>query len=218
MTTSIYILYVTDSTVKISENMKTYDKGFPPLYFPIIGLNKYPMIWIGTTHYTELQSVIYDKRSCYTKFKNQLRYWKDFMELFKYVELNQNGSNLVIDIHKLDSSDDPEISRSLLMKQFNLYRLYYGNSLVSMDQDSKRLIEDIAKGFPIISKPVKRTVFEPSIPKETRLLITRKNYEKTHRQQINDKNKRYYERHKEELKEKRQAKAALENAAQVVEP
>jgi len=218
MDTTIYVLYVTDTSVKVPDNLKIHDTGFPPLFFPIIGLNKYPVVWIGKTLYDEIESVIYDKRSCYTKFKNQTRYWKDYMELFRYVELNQNGSNLVVGIHKLESTDDSDKSNDLLMKHFKNYRLYYGNTLVSMDQDSKRLIENIVNSSQIKVLPKSKMVFEPDIPLEDRRRITRKNYEKNHREQRIEKNKKYYEEHKEELKQKRLEKAALENAAQVVEP
>jgi hypothetical protein len=214
ISSNIFVMYVCNETIKLPEVLKQI--SFPSLSFSVSGLNKYPRIWIGTTHYEQIQSVIYDKRSCYTKFKNHIRYHKDYMEIFKYIEL-MNGIEFSVGIHKLDSSDDPVILERLLMKYLREYRIYYGDSLICSDQEIKKLLEKSVKCDPPVIKPVK-LVFEPDVPVEDRRRISRNNYEKNHRQQRIDKNKKYYEHHKEELKQKRQAKAALENAAQVVEP
>ena len=217
MATNIFLMYVCNNTLKFPESLKQYDKGYPILSFPLIGLNKYPILWIGTTHYEQLQSVIYDKRSCYVKFKNHNRYHKDFMDLFKYIDM-VTGTDCSVGIHKLDSSDDPIILERLLMKYLKEYRIYYGDSLICSDPETKKLLDKSVKLEPEVLKKIPKMVFEPGVPIDERRRITRRNYEKTHREKINEKNKRYYEKHKEDIKEKRQAKAALENAAQVVEP
>jgi len=217
MNFNIFLMYVCNNTLKFPESLKQHDKGYPSLSFPLIGLNKYPILWIGTTNYEQLQSVIYDKRSCYAKFKNHTRYHKDFMDLFKYIEL-MNNTECSVCIHKLDSSDDPIVLERLLMKYLKEYRIYYGDSLICSDPETKKLLDKSVKLEPEVVKPIPKLVFEPGVPLEERRIITRKNYEKNHREQINEKNKRYYEKHKESIREKRLAKAALENAAQIVEP
>jgi len=206
-------MYVCNETIKIPESIK--HTGFPSLSFQVVGINKYPRVWIGTTHYEQIQSVIYDKRSCYSKFKNHIRYHKDYMELFKYIEL-MNGIEFSVGIHKLDSSDDVVVLERLLMKYLKEYRIYYGDGLICSDPETKRLLEQSLKSDPPVVKPVAKLVFEPEVPVEERRRLSRKNYEKNHREQRTNKNKKYYEQHKEILKEKRLAKAALANAAQVV--
>ena len=70
----IYLLYLTQSA------------NIPTLTF---GNNlKFPLLWVGSTESPNLDNVIYDKRSCYIKFKKYIRYYRDYMELFKYQDLN----------------------------------------------------------------------------------------------------------------------------------
>ena len=75
MASSIYVLYIVDT--KLTENVPT--AGWCPT------VHSFPLMWISHSTSLNLSNIVYDKRSTYIKFKNQKRYYSEYMELFKYI-------------------------------------------------------------------------------------------------------------------------------------
>ena len=114
---TVYILYVDDPSVPVSPGIDITSKG------TVLNFNtkRFPLLWIGSTESLKLDNIIYDKKSSYLKFKNQKRYYRSFMDLFKYVEQqHESNPNLVIKIHSLET-DVTDID-SVIKKYLLIYR------------------------------------------------------------------------------------------------
>ena len=210
---TVYILYVDDPSVPVSPGIDITSKG------TVLNFNtkRFPLLWIGSTESLKLDNIIYDKKSSYLKFKNQKRYYRSFMDLFKYVEQqHESNPNLVIKIHSLET-DVTDID-SVIKKYLLIYRLRYGTNMVISDPKHKLMVEEYVTKISTLS--FSRIVYDPAVPADERKKLSNQKYIDTHRERLNAKSKRYYERNKEKLKEKRDAKKAerlalIENNAQI---
>jgi len=216
----LYMCYIDNLDVIIKQ-------GYPIMSSYVSKSNKYPLIWIGKSSKIEsdLQTILYDKRSCYNRYKNKTRFFCEYMLLFKYLE--DHPGNFKIKIHKL-SDDDTQLFKLKL-----LYRLFYGNNLLLDDTFidtthnfiTKMSKSDDLKNFPDLPpvvEPVVESVVEPVIDSvvesvvkpvvELKLLslqerhrISQKKWQTTNKLKVNGKCARYYQRNKDRLKEKRDA-------------
>jgi len=193
--TSIYILYVHDKSIKSPVT-------FPELQFinPLI----YPLLWIGTTTCVNISNVIYDKRSTFTKFKNQKRYYIEYMDLFKYLDTHAFNSDLTIEIKSLETNiPSVELVNSRLAHYLTNYRLFYGSNLI-LNKEYRVFLTDTSKRFETVVPD--REKYDESVPSDERKKQSFKKYSDKFREKINAKSRRYYESHKAELKAKRDAK------------
>jgi len=203
---TVYMLYVEDSSIPVPVESDILSP------FPV-NTRRYPVLWLGSSSVQNLDNVIYDKRSSYNKFKNQKRYYRSFMDIFKYMEQHSEGNpNLFIKLHTLEK--DVTDIESVIKKYILMYCLAYGNNLIKTDPKHKCIIEEHIKK--IGNNEFSRAVYDTSLSLEERKKLSNEKYQNTHRKRLNEKSKRYYERNKEILKEKREAKklAAIENTAQ----
>jgi len=177
--TTIILLYIIDGTVKSKDVLE--------LSFPVS--MKHPLLWIGTTTSMNTNSVIYDKRSTYIKFKNQKRYYSEYMELFKYIDLHESLlSPYTVSLITLEAGiPTKELVQDRLMHYLHTYRIYYGDRLV-LSPDYRRLIEAQLKLF-------ENRVPEPLTPTDDE-----------RRERLKAKSKRYYARHKDLIKARRDQK------------
>jgi len=208
---TVYILYVEDPSIPVGPCTEITSKS-TELNF---NTKRFPMLWIGSTESLKLDNIIYDKKSSYLKFKNQKRYYRSFMDLFKYVEhQHESNPNLVIKIHSLETNvTDVD---SVIKKYLLIYRLRYGTNVILSDPKHKLMVEEYVTKISTLS--FCRIVYDPSLPVDERKKLSNQKYIDTNRERLNAKSKRYYERNKEKLKEKRDAKkasviAVIENTA-----
>ena len=142
-------------------------------------------MWIGTTTSVNTGSVLYDKRSTYMKFKNQKRYYSEYMELFKFIDTHDYiPTHLKTCFHNLESDVDSDLINGRLMNYLFYYRVYYGD----------RLILNPSYLF-LIEKQLK--LFKESVPEPFTLTSDER------RARLNAKSKRYYSRNKEAIKARR---------------
>ena len=200
---TVYILYVEDSLFVNSPST-------------ILGLGigdtrKFPILCLCTSTGANIDNVVYDKRSCYLKFKNQKRYYRYYMDIFKYIDSRPESNGLLVKTQIL-GSDISDISlNSYIKKMVILFRLRFGNSFVITDSSHKIFLDEHIK---IVNDPTtERIKFESDVSKEERKQISAQKYSDTNREKLNAKSRRYYERNKELIKQKRLAKNA-ENTAQ----
>jgi len=205
MSSSIYLLYLCDSNVKS-------ESTYPELkWAPYISSNQsFPLMWISHSASLNLSNIVYDKRSTYIKFKNQKRYYSEYMELFKYIDNNTNPY-LSVKLHTLEIDiPNKQILNARLGWYLHLYRVYYGERLL-LNPEYRGLIDTR-----LTQLTSDRLVFEPDVPPAERKKQSSQKYAETHRDRLNAKSKRYYERNKLRLKEKRDAAKLLEPTVEPV--
>jgi len=190
-----FMMYVVDKSVAVGE-----ESALPELNPGIVKTNKYPCIVFGYTTVEDLDTVLKDRRSLYAQFKNHKRYYKDYMEVFKYVDkMNQNG-NLTVNIRKLGTNNDKNELLESMYTTVIKYRLFYGSSC-KVDEWLVAIASlNMDVGF---SKVV---VVPKVMTSEEKRKISRKRYEDKVRDTLREKSKNYYATHKEELAEKRRIK------------
>ena len=179
--TTIILLYVVDSTVTPS---LPPERNFPSLHFQ--DKARYPLMWMGTTTSVNTESVIYDKRSTYIKFKNQKRYYSEYMELFKFIDSNDYIPTHLKVCLKIIETEIPtkELVQDRLMHHLFFYRFYHGDRLI-LNTHYRFLIEEHLK------------LFEERVPEATCVTDDQR------RARLNAKSKRYYARNKEAIKARR---------------
>ena len=201
----VYVLYTSCERVHLS-GTEVLPLDIPLLDFNLT--NRFGLLYIGSTKSETLNTIIYDKRGSYVKCGDHQRYYRPFMDIFKYQERNPE---FCIGVHLLESSVPDDQLNTILNKYLVRYRLIYGDRLI-LDGNIKKMLIDYTN----VDHHV-REVYGPSIPKAERQVLSRKKYEDHHRDRLNAKSKRYYESHKEILKAKRAAKnvipAVVDNTA-----
>ena len=189
-----FMMYVVDKSVVAG------DSTVPELNPMISKTKKYPCIVFGYTTVEDLDTVLKDRRSLYGQFKNHKRYYKDYMEVFKYVDkMNQNG-NLTVNIRKLETNNNKNELLESMYTTVIKYRLYYGDACQMDEWLSAIASLNMDVGF---SKVV---VVPKVMTSEEKRKISRKRYEDKVRDTLREKSKNYYATHKEELAEKRRMK------------
>jgi hypothetical protein len=171
---------------------ETVDSSYDLCSFP--DSLKYPLLWIGTSMSGSVDNIIYDKRSIYNKCKNQKRYYSEYMEIFKYVERFEtplHPFSVKMNILETDILTK-EILEERLMHYLLQYRVYHGDRLVLNPHYRMLLgLKITIRGEPL---PILHDI---------------------RRERQNAKSKRYYLKHKEVIKARREQKklALIENTA-----
>jgi hypothetical protein len=199
-----FMMYVRDNSVT-----KVKDEGVPKLDIWTVENLKYPCIVFGYTTVEELSTVISDRRGVYNKFKSHSRYYKEYMEVYRYVDNSEKPENLTIEILLLGENNDKNVMMESLYSTIIKYRLFYGDLVYA-----KEYIHIMSKMKLNIGLEKEIIVQKVLTPGEKRK-ISRKRYEDSVRDKLREKSKAYYALHKEELAEKRRQKNAVQGAAGV---
>jgi len=169
-------------------------------------------IVFGYTTLNSMQRVLVDRRSVYTKFKNQKRYYKDYMEVYRYTDPGDNKNynpRLNVFIKLMDKVIGEENLRDALDLMIIKHKLLYGD--VVANKVNKSIVERVIFKDPPEQEPAPKP--EPLLTSAEKRKLSRKKYEDSIREKLRQKSKDYYAANKEVLREKRLAKeaAAAEN-------
>jgi hypothetical protein len=194
---TVYLLYIQEIKTKSTDTQDGPNACFPASPVSSFSL-KYPLMWFGTTTCINLSNTISDKKGVYTKFKNQSRYYKEFMELFKYLD-NHSSIDCPYGIYL------KVIERGILAENLELklrhhlfvYRMFYGSALILSNEYRVLLQKELDQ---CVSKKVVSTDLEDQ------------------RKRMNEKSRKYYEKNKAKIKAKRDSKksAVIANTAQLI--
>jgi hypothetical protein len=186
----VFVMYVVDSGVD-SESQ------YPELKIEVAESGKYPVVVLGYTTVSSVDTVIKDRRSIYNKFKHHNRYYKEYMDVFKYCESNETG---VVDIHELATADNKASMMESLFEYVIKYKFFYGDRCSAREYILK--IESMN-----ISVGVKKVVEVPKVlTSAEKRKISRKRYEDSVRDSLREKSRNYYAENKDSLSEKRRLK------------
>jgi len=202
---TIYLLYLHDCSVpNITAETPEYSFNLGRVF---------PMLWIGVSTSVNISNIIYEKRAVYKHFKTQKRYYNEYMDLFKYLDNNAHNVDLSIEIMSLESGlPTNEIINDRLSHHLFIYRIFYGCNLI-LNKEYRDFLTIFTKRASLL-EPL-RLHHDPSVPPEERKKLSAKKYTETHREKLNAKSRRYYQRNKELIKEKRLSKIAeISNTAQ----
>jgi hypothetical protein len=186
----VFVMYVVDSGVES-------ESEYPELKIEVAESGKYPCLVLGYTTVSSVGTVIKDRRSIYNKFKHHNRYYKEYMDVFKYCESNETG---VVDIHELATTDNKASMMDLLFEYVIKYKFFYGDRCNAREYILKIESMNISVG---VKKVVEVPVVLTSAEKRK---ISRKRYEDSVREKLREKSRNYYSLNKEELSEKRRLK------------
>jgi hypothetical protein len=167
-------------------------------------------IVFGYTTLNSMQRVLVDRRSVYTKFKNQKRYYKDYMEVFKYTDSSDNkhyNPKLEVYIKRMEKVIGEENLSDALNLMIIKHTLLYGDTVAN--KVNKSIIQRVILKEPVIPVPAPKP--EPVLTSAEKRKLSRKKYEDSIREKLRQKSKDYYAANKEALREKRLAKEAAEN-------
>jgi hypothetical protein len=192
------MMYVRDNSVT---NVK--DEGVPKLEVAVAESMKYPCIVFGYTTVEELSTVISDRRGVYNKFKSHTRYYKEYMEVYKYVDNSEKPENLTIEILLLGENNDKNVMMETLHSNIIKYRLFYGDLVYA--KDYILIMSKMKLNIGLEKEIIVQKVLTPGEKRK----ISRKRYEDSVRDKLREKSKAYYALHKEELAEKRRQKNAV---------
>jgi hypothetical protein len=165
---------------------------------------KYPCIVFGYTTVEELSTVISDRRGVYNKFKSHTRYYKEYMEVYKYVDNSEKPENLTIEILLLGENNDKNVMMETLHSNIIKYRLFYGDLVYA--KDYILIMSKMKLNIGLEKEIIVQKVLTPGEKRK----ISRKRYEDSVRDKLREKSKAYYALHKEELAEKRRQKNAVQ--------
>jgi hypothetical protein len=173
-------------------------------------------IVFGYTTLNSMQRVLVDRRSVYTKFKNQKRYYKDYMEVYRYTDPGDNKNynpRLNVFIKLMDKVTGEKSVNESMNLMIIKHKLLYGD--VVINRVDKSIIERVLLKDPLEQKagPVLVPEQEQVLTSAEKRKLSRKKYEDSIREKLRQKSKDYYAANKEILREKRLAKeaAAAEN-------
>jgi hypothetical protein len=169
-------------------------------------------IVFGYTSLNSMSRVVLDRRSMYVKFKNQRRYYKDYMEVFKYTDPGDTlhyNPRLNVYIKLMEKVTDEKKLNDTMNLMIIKYKLRYGDAVVNNVNNS--IIDRVILKEPVILVPKPEPA--PELTSAEKRKLSRKKYEDSIREKLRQKSKDYYAANKEILREKRLAKeaAAAEN-------
>ena len=186
----MFVMYVVDSGVDSKSE-------YPELKLEVAESGKYPVVVLGYTGVESVHTVIKDRRSIYNKFKHHNRYYKEYMEVFRYSERSTTG---VVDIHELATADNKASMMQLLFEYVIKYKFFYSDSCKAREYILKIESMNIEVG-------VNKVVEVPkTLTSAEKRKISRKRYEDSVRDSLREKSRNYYAENKKELSEKRRLK------------
>ena len=186
----VFVMYVVESG-------NTNKSEYPELKLEVAESGKYPVVVLGYTGVESVGTVIKDRRSIYNKFKHHNRYYKEYMEVFRYCERSTTG---VVDIHELATADNKASMMDLLFEYVIKYKFFYGDRCSAREYILKIESMNISVG---VKKVVEVPVVLTSAEKRK---ISRKRYEDSVRDSLREKSRNYYSLNKDSLSEKRRLK------------
>jgi len=186
----VFVMYVVESG-------NTNKSEYPELKLEVAESGKYPCLVLGYTGVESVGTVIKDRRSIYNKFKHHNRYYKEYMEVFRYCERSTTG---VVDIHELATADNKASMMDSLFEYVIKYKFFYGDRCSAREYILK--IESMN-----ISVGVHKVVEVPKVlTSAEKRKISRKRYEDSVREKLREKSRNYYAENKDSLSEKRRLK------------
>jgi hypothetical protein len=191
---NLFMMYVKDSSVKFIETPVPEPKVL------VAESMKFPCVVFGYTTVDELNLVMKDRKGLYVQFKKHNRYYKEYMEVFKYMDKHSSNEFLTTEILLLSSHEDKKEMLDSLYSYVIKYKLCYSEKCLAREYALEMEKLNINVGF---SKVVEVPKVLTSAEKRK---ISRKRYEDSVREKLREKSKNYYAEHKEELSEKRRLK------------
>ena len=188
------MMYVKDSSVKFA------GAEVPEPKVLVAESGKFPCVVFGYTTVDQLNLVMKDRKGLYVQFKKHNRYYKEYMEVFKYMEKHSSNEFLTTEIIQLGSYEDKKVMLDSLYSYVIKYKLCYSDKCVAREYALEMEMLNIDVGF---SKVV---VVPKVLTSAEKRKISRKRYEDSVRDKLREKSKNYYAEHKEELSEKRRLK------------
>jgi len=188
------MMYVKDCSVKFIET------EVPEAKVLVAESGKFPCVVFGYTTVDQLNLVMKDRKGLYVQFKKHNRYYKEYMEVFKYIEKHSSNEFLTTEIILLGSYEDKKVMLDSLYSYVIKYKLCYSDKCVAREYALEMEMLNIDVGF---SKVV---VVPKVLTSAEKRKISRKRYEDSVRDKLREKSKNYYAEHKEELSEKRRLK------------
>ena len=192
---NLFMMYVKDSSVKFIES----DVPEPKVLVAESG--KFPCVVFGYTTVDQLNLVMKDRKGLYVQFKKHNRYYKEYMEVFKYMDKNVSTNEfLTTEILLLSSYEDKKEMLDSLYSYVIKYKLCYSEKCLAREYALEMEKLNIDVGF---SKVV---VVPKTLTSAEKRKISRKRYEDSVRDSLREKSRNYYAENKKELSEKRRLK------------
>ena len=192
---NLFMMYVKDSSVKFIES------DVPEAKVLVAESGKFPCVVFGYTTVDQLNLVMKDRKGLYVQFKKHNRYYKEYMEVFKYMDKNVSTNEfLTTEILLLSSYEDKKEMLDSLYSYVIKYKLCYSEKCLAREYALEMEKLNIDVGF---SKVVKVPVVLTSAEKRK---ISRKRYEDSVREKLREKSRNYYAENKDSLSEKRRLK------------
>ena len=205
-----YLLYL--SELKIEENgcsrKKYYNQQFPDLSEKEI--DKYPCIYIGYCKDGCLKNIKKDKQNTYKRFKNHERYYKEFMDVLKYVE--KDNSMYVVGVKSLCYCKDKQELYKSLVEYTEKYTAIYSDNIVKTDLLNKCSKyeynynnKELQPGNNEELQPDNNEELQPDnneelqLDKSERHKLSNQRYREANREYLRFKAKEYYQKRKQKL-------------------
>ena len=201
----LFLMYVVDTGID-------YISTGPELTLSDSRSAKYPLMILGYTVSSNLSHVITDRRSNYNRFRSHIRYYRPYMDIFKYID-NNKDLPLTVEIKSLGRYENmSELNDNLSLKLIS-YRFYYGDACLISNELLKNVgdINRYLRSETMLSETlIPETKVEEEVVKELSSIEKRrqskKRYEDKIRDSLREKSKLYYAANKELLRQKRLAK------------
>ena len=192
---NLFMMYVKDSSVKFIES------DVPEAKVLVAESGKFPCVVFGYTTVDQLNLVMKDRKGLYVQFKKHNRYYKEYMEVFKYMDKNVSTNEfLTTEILLLSSYEDKKEMLDSLYSYVIKYKLCYSEKCLAREYALEMEKLNIDVGF---SKVV---VVPKTLTSAEKRKISRKRYEDSVREKLREKSRNYYAENKKELSEKRRLK------------
>ena len=191
---NLFMMYVKDSSVKFA------GADVPEAKVLVAESGKFPCVVFGYTTVDQLNLVMKDRKGLYVQFKKHNRYYKEYMEVFKYMDKHSSNESLTTEILLLSSYEDKKEMLDSLYSYVIKYKLCYSEKCLAREYALEMEKLNIDVGF---SKVV---VVPKTLTSAEKRKISRKRYEDSVRQKLREKSRNYYAENKKELSEKRRLK------------
>ena len=192
---NLFMMYVKDSSVKFA------GADVPEAKVLVAESGKFPCVVFGYTTVDQLNLVMKDRKGLYVQFKKHNRYYKEYMEVFKYMDKNVSTNEfLTTEIIQLGSYEDKKVMLDSLYSYVIKYKLCYSEKCLAREYALEMEKLNIDVGF---SKVV---VVPKTLTSAEKRKISRKRYEDSVREKLREKSRNYYAENKKELSEKRRLK------------
>ena len=191
---NLFMMYVKDSSVKFA------GAEVPEPKVLVAESGKFPVVVFGYTTVDQLNLVMKDRKGLYVQFKKHNRYYKEYMEVFKYMDKHSSNEFLTTEILLLSSYEDKKAMLDSLYSYVIKYKFCYSEKCLAREYALEMEKLNIEVGFSKVVEVPK------TLTSEEKRKISRKRYEDSVREKLREKSRNYYSLNKEELSEKRRLK------------